>query len=68
MPGTDLCDDGAGRTPRFITVEACMAEAGITVPRGRSYAVTGGGHPALRRCAPGVFLYTYAEARNAQVL
>ena len=45
----EVCDRGAGQSPRFATVEACIAELGLTIPAGSwSYGST---HPQLARCA-----------------
>ena len=44
----EVCDRGAGQTPRFATVEACVAELGLTIPAGSwGNAST---HPARERC------------------
>ena len=44
----EVCDRGAGQTPRFVTIEACVAELGLTIPAGTwSMAST---HPARERC------------------
>ena len=59
-----MCDDGAGRTPRFVSVETCSAEAGRPVPAGWFVRIVMGTHPAAARCAPSVYLFTYADIRD----
>lgn len=47
-----------------MSVETCSAEAGRPVPQGWFVSIAMGTHPAARRCAPGVYLYTFADIRD----
>ena len=44
----EVCDRGAGQTPRFVTMETCIAELGLAIPAG-SWS-NGSTHPARERC------------------
>jgi len=45
----EVCDRGAGQSPRFATVEACVADLGLEIPAG-SWS-NGSTHPQRERCA-----------------
>lgn len=58
----DVCDRGRGYSPRFVTIEACLAELRLRAPEwgwgGRSTS------PIYLRCRPGVLVYTLDDVRS----
>lgn len=44
----EVCDRGVGQSPRFVTIEACAAELGLTIPA-HSWGIASMS-PARERC------------------
>lgn len=60
----EVCDRGVGQSPRYVSIEECAVELGLTVPsRGPTLTV---GHPARERCvaAGGAALNTIDGVRS----
>lgn len=61
-----VCDRGVGYSPRFVTIETCAAEGGVSIPAVVSTVNAEPSHPARLRCfqgMPQVDLFTYDDVR-----
>lgn len=57
-----VCDRGVGYTPRFVTIEDCVNEAGLTYSN--NYSLSLNTHPARERCLNEILLLSYADIRD----
>ena len=62
----DVCDRGVGYSPRYVAVEACLAELHLAV--GRSGFGLASTHPRYSVCRPTVLLFTIADVARGQGL